>query len=57
MVEDLTTQEAEDELISLGKELEYHDHLYYNEDNTILSDADYDALAAREQAIEKRLVY
>ena len=51
-VEDLTLQEAADELAALAAEIAEHDRLYYAEDAPSISDADYDALRLRNAAIE-----
>ncbi len=51
-VEDLTPQEAVDELAALAAEIAEHDRRYYAEDAPTISDADYDALRLRNAAIE-----
>ena len=53
-IEKLTKVEAEKELARLAKEIAEHDRLYFQEDAPKLSDADYDALRKRNQAIEAR---
>ena len=50
----LAEEEAKAELARLAKEIAWHDHLYYTEAQPIISDAEYDALRARNTAIEKR---
>ncbi len=51
-VDDLTSEQAASELASLAAALARHDRLYYREDAPEISDADYDALRARNTAIE-----
>ncbi len=53
-VDDLTPEEAAEELARLAGELAEHDRLYHREDKPAISDADYDALKARNAAIEVR---
>ncbi|MGO9359283.1 MAG: NAD-dependent DNA ligase LigA [Xanthobacteraceae bacterium] len=53
-VEDLTRAQARIEWKRLALELEEHDRLYYQEDAPKVSDAEYDALRRRFNAIEKR---
>ncbi len=53
-VERLTPQQAEAELAWLAAEIERHDRLYYREAAPEISDAEYDALRARNSAIEAR---
>src|SRR5262249_27574876 len=53
-VELLSETEAEAELAWLARELERHDRLYYRDAQPAISDADYDALRARNQAVEAR---
>lgn len=49
----LTEAQARKELKALAQELAHHDGLYYQQDNPSLSDADYDALRQRNEALEK----
>mgnify|MGYP001260938900 CR=1 FL=1 len=53
-VSDLTESEASSELSELAAIIEHHNQLYYTEDAPEISDADYDALRARNDAIEGR---
>src|ERR1700749_3671819 len=53
-VTDLTKAQARTEGKRLGLELEEHDRLYYQEDAPKVSDAEYDVLRQRFNAIEKR---
>src|ERR1700752_4636148 len=50
----LTKAQAKVEWVRLALELEEHDRLYYQEDAPSVSDAEYDALRQRFNAIEKR---
>lgn len=43
-----------EELVALATELAAHDDLYYNRDEPLISDAEYDALALRLAALEDR---
>nr|WP_022696484.1 NAD-dependent DNA ligase LigA [Euryhalocaulis caribicus] len=51
---DLTPQEAEAELKRLTDEIAAHDRAYYQKDAPTVSDAEYDALRQRNEAIEAR---
>ncbi|APO75377.1 DNA ligase (NAD(+)) [Rhizobium etli 8C-3] len=53
-VEDLTIDDAAAELARLAKEVARHDALYHGKDQPVISDADYDALKRRNDAIEAR---
>ncbi len=53
-VAELTEQEAREELAWLAWEIERHDRLYYIYNRPEISDAEYDALKARNRAIEER---
>lgn len=53
-VEGLSEAEAETELARLAEEIAAHDRRYYQEDAPSVSDAVYDALRQRNQAIEAR---
>ena len=50
----LTQEEAKSELAELAELIAYHDRRYYEEDQPELSDADYDQLRQRNNAIEAR---
>src|SRR5215216_1900168 len=53
-ITELTEAEAKKELARLAKEIEQHRALYYQKDTPEISDADFDALVQRNEAIEKR---
>src|SRR5246500_4448009 len=53
-VTDLTKAQAKVEHMRLALELEGHDRRYYQDDAPSVSDAEYDALRQRFNAIEKR---
>src|SRR6201991_471190 len=53
-VEKLTKAQAKGELMRLALELEGHDKRYYQDDAPSVTDAEYDALRQRFNAIEKR---
>lgn len=52
-VEDLTEDQAREELARLAREIAEHDRRYYSEDAPTISDAEYDALRRRNLAIEQ----
>jgi DNA ligase (NAD+) len=53
-VEALSEEEAADELARLAAEITHHRDLYYRKDAPAIPDAEYDALEARNAAIEAR---
>lgn len=53
-VENLTKEEAKQELKALAEELAIHDTAYYQNDAPLLADFEYDALKQRNTAIEQR---
>ena len=53
-VEDLTLLEASAELAALATEIAKHDRAYHEQDAPVISDAEYDALRQRNDAIEAR---
>ncbi len=53
-VEELTREEASGELAALAAEIARHDRLYYQSDAPEITDAEYDRLRRRNQAIEAR---
>ena len=53
-LDELTFSEARDEHAVLGQEIAEHDRRYYAEDAPSISDAEYDALRQRYEALENR---
>lgn len=53
-VDDLSKDDAAAELERLAAEMAGHDQRYHQDDAPVISDADYDALKARNAAIEKK---
>ena len=54
LVDVLTSEQAAEELKALAEEMAGHDVAYYQNDDPVISDADYDALRQRNEAIEER---
>ena len=52
-VESLTEAEAANELMRLAKQIAHHNKLYHAEESPEISDADYDALVRRNNALEE----
>ncbi|WP_338426500.1 NAD-dependent DNA ligase LigA [Sphingopyxis kveilinensis] len=52
-VESLSEAEAANELMRLAKQIAHHNRLYHAEDSPEISDADYDALVRRNNALEE----
>lgn len=53
-VDSLSEKAARLELARLAQEIKYHDVLYHDKAQPVISDADYDTLVARNRAIEER---
>jgi DNA ligase (NAD+) len=53
-VEELSVKEAKAEHVRLELEIEQHDKRYYQHDAPVISDAEYDALRKRYEAIERQ---
>lgn len=53
-VDELTEVEASRELAKLAMEIAFHDARYHGEDDPVISDADYDVMRRRNEAIEAR---
>lgn len=53
-IDELTIEEAAEELARLAEEIAEHDRRYHGEDAPVISDAEYDVLRQRNAAIEKR---
>lgn len=56
-VEELSADEASRELAELAEIIAYHDRLYYEMDQPEITDAQYDALRKRNDALEARFPY
>ncbi|MBX9621361.1 MAG: NAD-dependent DNA ligase LigA [Alphaproteobacteria bacterium] len=56
-IDQLTEEDAKEELKYLAETITLHDRLYYLEDQPQISDAEYDELRVRNAAIEKRFPY
>ncbi|MFC6490454.1 NAD-dependent DNA ligase LigA [Nitratireductor sp. GCM10026969] len=52
-VDDLTEEQAKEELARLAREIARHDALYFEEDTPEISDAEYDTLRRRNLAVEQ----
>lgn len=53
-VEELTEKQARQELAQLAMDIAFHNARYHGEDDPLISDADFDALVRRNEAIETR---
>ena len=53
-VDELTEEQAGAELAELAQIISYHDQLYHEQDHPEITDAEYDALRRRNDAIERR---